>query len=741
VGRRISGIILGLAILCFARLASALPPVTIDFARDVQPILQKHCYHCHGPEKRESGLRLDRKADALVGGDSGIVLLVGAKAAEGRLIRYVSGQDPKIVMPPKGRDRLSAQQIAVLRAWSEQGLNWPDSADKAIAPKTSHWSFKPIARPAMPATRHAIWIRNPIDAFVVERLEKESIEPSPESDKRTLIRRLYLDLLGLPPKPGDVEAYVADTRSDAYEQLVDRLLASPHFGERWGRHWLDLVRFAESDGYENDAFRPHAFRYRDWVIEAINRDMPFDQFTIEQLAGDLLPSATLEQKTAAGLQRNTLHNSAGGADKEEFRTKAVKDRANTMGTVWLGLTVGCAQCHSHKYDPLTQREYYGLFAFFNDATETNLPHPKGGEVMTFKSDQRESFVHVRGDFLHPGAKVEPHTPEFLPVMQKRSERADRLDLARWLVSKENPLTARVEVNHVWQQLIGKPLVPTPENFGLNGEPPTHPALLDWMAAEFMSPGDGKAQAWSRKRLIRLIVTSATYRQSSRYRQELFDRDPGNMLLSRQNRFRVDAEVVRDLPLAVSGLLDDRVGGKSVQPPLPTALAKLPELKNEKFMEASTGADRYRRGVYIHMQRTFPYPTLQVFDAPDGNETCARRDRSNTPMQALTLLNDPAFVECARKLGQRLVRDSGSADSNTRFRFGWQLCLSRGPTNEELATANDLLSHHLKAFAKDPDAARKVAGEEANKNAAPVELAAWTGVARMLLNLEEFYARE
>jgi hypothetical protein len=315
-----------------------------------------------------------------------------------------------------------------------------------------------------------------------------------------------------------------------------------------------------------------------------------------------------------------------------------------------------------------------------------------------------------------------------------------LDLARWIIAKDNPLTPRVAVNQIWQHLLGQPLVMTPDNFGINGEKPSHPELLDWLASEFVSPtgGDG-GSGWSRKRLIRLIVTSATYRQSSRYRPELIERDPTNTLLARQNRFRVDAEVVRDLPLAVSGLLDERVGGPSVQPPLPLALAKLPELKNEKFLEESKGADRYRRGVYTHAQRTFAYPTLQCFDGPDGNESCARRDRSNTPMQALTLMNDPVFFECAQTFAKRIIKESASSDANSRLRHAWQLSVARPPSDDELTAANDLLAHHVEVFSSDAQSAKKVAGENAAGN--PVEVAAWTGVARMLLNLEEFYARE
>ena len=618
-------------------------------------------------------------------------------------------------------------------------------AESSSSFAADHWAFRPVARPGVPQVKRTDWVRNPVDAFVLARLEREGMEPSPEADRRTLVRRLHLDLVGLPPSPQEVESFVTDQSPDSYEKVVDRLLASPHFGERWGRHWLDLARYADSDGYENDKPRPHAWRYRDWVIDAINRDVPYDQFTVEQLAGDLLPGATVEQKVATGFHRNTLHNSASGADVEEFRTKAIKDRANTTGTVWLGLTVACAQCHTHKYDPISHREYYSLYAFFNETGNDNMNHPAGGEAPVIKAEARETAVHLRGDFLQPGSKVEPATPAFLPPLRPRGARPDRLDLARWIAAADHPLTARVAVNHVWQHLFGKPLVPTPENFGTNGEKPTHPELLDWLASEFARPTEspGPGPAWSRKRLIRLILTSAVYRQASAHRPGLAERDPGNSLLARQNRFRVEAEVVRDLPLSVAGLLDLRTGGPSVQPPLPTGLSKLAELKNETFVETSANrADRYRRGVYVNVQRTFPYPTLQAFDVTDGNETCPRRDRSNTPMQALTLLNDPVFFECAQTLGRRLIREAPGADDAARIRHGWQLCLGRPPGEEELATMRELLEHHREVFGKDEPAAKAMIGEAAvPEGAGAVEVASWIGVARTLLNVEEFYARE
>ncbi|MBC7818942.1 MAG: DUF1553 domain-containing protein, partial [Planctomycetaceae bacterium] len=455
---------------------------------------------------------------------------------------------------------------------------------------------------------------------------------------------------------------------------------------------------------------PHAWRFRDWVVQSINRDQPFDQFTIEQLAGDLLPEAKTEQLVATGFHRNTLHNSAGGADKEEFRSKAVKDRADTTGGVWLGLTLNCCQCHSHKYDPIAHREYYSFYAFFNNADDASVKVP-GGEASILRPARRTTQVHLRGNFLTPGAEVRPQTPAFLPALQPRGELSDRLDLARWIVDPKHPLTARVQVNHFWQHLFGAGLVTTPENFGRNGQRPTHPELLDWLAAEFID------LKWSRKALIRTLVMSATYRQASTHRPELAERDPANTLWARQNRQPLEAEIVRDSALAVSGLLRPELGGPSIQPVLPKGLAVLGELKNERFQEQR--GDRHRRGLYILVQRTFQYPMLAAFDAPDGNQPCPRRDRSNTPIQALTLLNDPAFVECSQALGQRLMKVSG--DREQRLRQAFSLCLGRAASDAERAVLQELIAELERQKQK--------------------EETVWAGVARAVLNLDEFVTRE
>ena len=562
---------------------------------------------------------------------------------------------------------------------------------------------------------------NPIDAFVRQRLAKENIQPSPEADRRTLIRRLSLDLMGLPPTVEEVDAFFNDASASAYENLVDRLLTSPHFGEQWARHWLDLARYADSDGYEKDSIRPTAYVYRDWVISAINADMPFDRFTIEQLAGDLLPDATEEQKKATGFHRQALTNKEGGVDQEEYRCKANVDRVNTTATVWLGLTVGCAECHNHKYDPISQREYYQMYAFFNNASDTDLiaadassppdligpPRPIRIPVMSRADPPRNTHIHERGDFLRKGEEVQPATLRVLHAFDSRDKIPDRLDLARWLTSPDNPLTARVVVNEMWQHLFGRGLVNTPADFGTRGERPSHPELLDWLATALPHLN------WSRKALIKVIVMSQTYRQSSHYRPELADRDPQNILLARQNRVRLPAENIRDAHLAVSGLLTRRIGGPSVRPPMPADIAAIGYADGIKWKE-SEGQDRYRRGLYTFFQRTVPYPMLMTFDAPDSNTTCTRRERSSTPLQALTLLNDGTFFECAQTLGRRLQSLSGSREQIIAHAF--KRCFAREPRPDELAPVQKFFEKQT------PDLA-------------------WVAVARTLMNLDEFITRE
>jgi hypothetical protein len=722
--------------------------------------------------------------------------------------------------------------------------------------RSVHWAFVPPRRIEPPKVKYQEWPRNSIDRFVLARLENESVQPSPEADRVTLIRRLSLDLLGLPPMPEEVAGFVSDARPDAYERLVDRLLASPHYGERWGRWWLDAARYADSNGYSLDAPRS-IWKYRDWVVDALNRDLPFDQFTIWQLAGDLLPDATAEQKIATGFHRNTQINQEGGIDPEQFRVESVIDRVNTTATVFLGVTLGCAQCHNHKFDPFTQREYYQMFAFFNstehdghgkgdfgsvlelptpdesnarekhqkrlselDAEIKNFADELRGKVGAWEAglddatrgklnaealsaliippgqrtagqidlvfaafrDQdegykklvdrlaklkkdaptvtstlvmkellkpRESHVFIKGDFTRPGEMVIPAVPAVLhPMVANRSREhpLDRLDLARWIMATNNPLTARVIVNRVWQQYFGKGIVETENDFGTQGSPPSHPELLDWLACEFMAPARAveslnrsriksddastlqrlnaaTPQSWSLKHLHRWIVTSATYRQSSKARPDLRNLDPNNRLLARQSRLRLDAEIVRDVCLAASGLLSQKAGGPPVNPPQPDGVMTLGQSKHA--WKATGGEDRFRRGIYTQFYRATPHPALSVFDAPDAFSTCTRRIRSNTPLQALTLLNGQQFYESARALAARVLLHSGASDV-ARLDYAFRLCVARNPAPEEVEHLRELVAAEIRQPDVDPKAK---------------QIEAWTTVARVLLNLDETITRE
>ncbi|HJZ59124.1 MAG TPA: DUF1553 domain-containing protein [Gemmataceae bacterium] len=767
-------------------------PGKVNFDTDIKPILTAHCIKCHGPEKQKGGLRLDTRKDALEGGNSGAVIVPG-KSAESRLIHLTAGVDPDTKMPPDG-PVLKPEEVGKLRAWIDQGADYGTAAGGTIAGavKSSHWAFQPIKRPDVPVNHEAkpsALIRNPIDSFILARLEKGGLAPSPEADRATLIRRVYLDLTGLPPTPAEVDAFLADRSPDAYEKVVDRLLASPHYGERWGRHWLDAARYADSDGYEKDTGRPFAWRYRDWVINALNADLPFDRFTIEQLAGDLLPNAATEQKIATGFHRNTLTNKEGGVDQEEFRVAACIDRVSTTGKVWLGLTVGCAQCHDHKYDPISQREFYQLFAFFNSDREVDLAAPLPGEAEKLKKEQaafdaekaklqaaideakaknapeaevkkretalanhlkkapspskamtlaagptRPTHVMIRGDFLRKGVEVKPGTPAVLPAMRGTGT---RLDLAKWLVSPENPLTARVAVNWIWSKYFGRGIVSTPEDFGTQGDRPSHPELLDWLASEFEDPAHGN---WSMKKLHRLIVTSATYRQASSARPESLKRDPLNVLLARQSRLRLEAEIVRDNALAASGLLNPAVGGPSIRPPQPPGISELTYANSAKWVE-TTGPDRYKRGMYIWFQRTSPYPMLMTFDTPDSNVCVVRRERSNTPLQALTLLNDAVFVESAQALAMRVLTEKKGAPDADRVVYAMRLCVGRPVSDAERDRLLALLGEFRKLTAKDPAGAAKLLGTHKPDGVPAAEAAAWVALARALLNLDEFVTRE
>jgi mono/diheme cytochrome c family protein len=988
----------------------------VDFARDIRPILATHCYACHGPGKQESGFRLDIGSNLLQGGNSGPAVIAG-KSSESLLIQAVSGAADVSKMPPKGPP-LQPPQIELLKQWIDQGASLPDeSAANGSRRKSNHWSFQPLSHPAPPHVKQLAWVRNPIDAFILARLEAAGLEPSPEAEKATLLRRVSLDLLGLPPTVEQIEEFLSDPGRDAYERMVDRLLGSPHYGERWARHWLDVARYADSNGYTIDGGRS-IWKYRDWVITALNRDLPFDEFTIEQIAGDMLPSARTDQIIATGFHRNTLTNEEGGTDPEQFRVEAVVDRVSTTGAAFLGLTLGCARCHDHKYDPISQREFYQLFALFNNADEPSFPVPtdqqakelpallaeieqtekrladvdstSGGrqaewegkfagrlaldwtvldgeaqsaggvsiaklddhsflasgnipdtdvytvtsptandritavrlEVLTHDSlpqrgpglakngnfvlsefsisstdsqsspsvtplalagawadhsgnkgavenaidgkpatgwniaaakdlnssrtaifflrddlkagtaaklnfvveqkhsepryqigrfrisvtaadrdilplpqpvrdalavsresrsaeqkqalkleyqiidperlplakqiaelkqrqlqiaaattttmivrerkEPRETYIHVRGDFLHPGAPVQADVPQVLPPISARAQRPDRLDFARWLVDPSNPLTPRVTVNRLWQAYFGQGLVATENDFGLQGDRPTHGELLDWLSGQLIEHG------WSLKAMHRLLVTSATYRQSSRMRGDLAAADPYNKLLGRQQRLRLEAESIRDVSLAASGLLTGEIGGPGVYPPQPEGIYRFTQ--QVKYWGENKNADRFRRGMYTYFWRSSPYPFLKTFDAPDANVACTRRARSNTPLQALTLANDRAFFEIAQGFAAQLLAGSWVTDSE-RIKTAFRRCLARDPSPNELAGLTEFLASQRKRFEGAPQDAATVAPPSRPGQVDPIQAATWTMLARVLLNLDEFINRE
>ncbi|MBI3281488.1 MAG: PSD1 domain-containing protein [Acidobacteria bacterium] len=770
------------------------------FERDVKPLITANCLGCHNRKIRMSGLSLASRQDAMAGGKRGPVLVPG-RPAESRLLKVLRHQDA-VKMPP-GR-MLAAGEIDRFERWIAGGVVWPEEAARA-APKPNHWSFKTPKKPPLPPVKNTAWPRSPVDRFILARLEKEGIAPSPEAPKTTLIRRAYLDLIGLLPSPEQVRAFLDDTRSDAWERVIDGLLASPHYGERWGRRWLDYARYADSDAGSRDEPR-QIWRYRDWVIHALNRDLPFDRFVLEQLAGDLLPQPTDDQLIATGFHRNSVLQIEAGTDREQYRVEAVFDRVDTTGTVFLGLSVGCARCHDHKYDPITHREYYRLFAFFNTSDEWGNDRPRYNarlhnlhqvhapllefaspeeirrrdqlvdrvlkledelekirresgrrtgdprakaldeeiktlikQVPRFESSmimrelpqRRDTHVFLGGDFLSQGERVDPGTPSFLHPFPGGAS-ATRLDLARWLVDPENPLLARVTVNRIWQEYFGRGIVETENDFGTQGAPPTHPELLDWLSVTFVESG------WSRKAIHRLITTSAAYRQSSHARRDLQEKDPRNYLLARQSRLRLDAEIVRDAALSASGLLAPRVGGPSVFPPQPAAAMQASQVK--KTWTASTAPDRYRRGMYTFFWRVTPHPSLVVFDAPNSMTSCTRRTRSNTPLQALAMLNELAFHEFAQGMAERLVKEI-PAGGEPRMRRAFELCLSRQPDVSELERLRELLAAERDDLESRPEEAEELVRADPSAGAHAIELAVWTALSRVLLNTDEFMTRE
>jgi hypothetical protein len=835
----IASILLGLGLVAAAtaKPARATDPGAsstkkVDFNREVRPILAKNCFACHGQDeaKRAKGLRLDRRESAVKPLKSGETAIVPGDADSSELILKVTNEDETLRMPPrKSGNRLTAGEVDVLRRWIEQGAEF-----------TPHWALIAPNALSLPEVNDKAWSRNGIDLWILARLESERLQPSPEADRFTLLRRASLDLRGLPPAPHELDEFMQDSAPGAYERAIDRFLDDPAFGERWARMWLDQARYADSAGFGSDPLRPNIWRYRDWVIDAFNRNVPFDQSTVEQIAGDLLPHPSLEQKIATAFHRNTMTNTEGGTDDEEFRVAAIKDRVDTTMQVWMGLTMGCAKCHSHKFDPITHEEYYKFYAFFNQTADNDQPAetpvvpapnarildvihridariavlrkelearstaltaaqakwesglgPAGGKarkdlpkevqsvldtpvgkrtkaqsetlarhfrsvapelkplrdeitalekskpeipsvpvMVELPADKRRA-THIlrKGNFLDPGDAVESGVPASLPSLPAGAPK-NRLGLAQWLVDRRNPLTARVAVNRFWAQIFGAGLVETEEDFGSQGEPPSHPELLDWLAVRFRESG------WDTKSLLRLIVTSATYRQSSSVRPEALAKDPRNRLLARAPRVRLEAEMVRDQALALSGLLSHEIGGPSVFPPQPAGLWQA-AFNGQRTWSTSRGDARYRRGLYTFWRRTVPYPSMAVFDAPSREICAVRRARTNTPLQSFVTLNDPVYVEAAQALARRIVHDGG-ANVESRARFGLKLCLCRPPRQEQLDPLIALYTAEVDRYRKDRPAAMALATDPLGPLPPGIdaaELAAWTTVANVLLNLD------
>ncbi len=717
--------------------------------------------------------------------------------------RRVTAVDESQRMPPDGGS-LDPSQLAILRQWIQQGAPWQ-----------SHWSLVPPRRAELPATDGSDWALNAIDQFILARLESVQLNPSAPADRVTLARRLSLDLLGLPPAATDVERFCNDTRPDAYPRLVDRLLASPHFGERMAIYWLDLVRYADTVGYHGDQ-EHNISPYRDYVINAFNRNLPFDRFTIEQLAGDLLPNATAWQKVASGYNRLLQTTHEGGAQDKEYLAKYAADRVRTTATVWMGATMGCCECHDHKFDPYTIRDFYQFAAFFADVKEqgaynapNSLPTTRAPELavldplnehrlslldtglhaaeellagqpqdaerirqhiesiqqrqqqvkkrarltmVTESVTPRAMYVLSRGDWMDTsGARALPAIPEFMGRLDVGARPATRLDLARWLTAANHPQTARVMVNRLWQLFFGTGISKMTEDLGSQGEWPTHPELVDWLAIEFVESG------WDVKHMVRLLVNSQTYQQSSLESDELRQRDPDNRLLTRQSRFRLEAEMIRDHTLAVSGLLVHDLGGPSVKPYQPAgyyAHLNFPERKYQHDLDAG----QYRRGVYMHWQRQFLHPMLKAFDAPSREECTARRPRSNTPVAALTLLNDPSFVEAARVFAQRILQldietgdtatgDTATGDTATgdaaRLTWAYRELFFRQPSSRESDILLSVLNAHRADYAANGQAASdlvKVGLTPVRADIDVAELAAWTSITRTMLNLNEALMR-
>ncbi len=781
------------AVIAWLGVVGAAAPASfaddVQFNRDIRPILADKCYACHGPD---SGLRAaDLRLDTEAGSHESVIVASDPDASE--LLRRVSSDDPDEQMPPPAAKKplLTKEQIELIRKWIKSGAKYEP-----------FWAYISPKPQAIPQVKNSTWPRNDIDRLLLAKQEAQNLGPGPEADRITLVRRLYFDLIGLPPTQAQVKEFVKDTAPDAYEKLVNKLLASPAFGERMATWWFDLVRFADTVGYHGDQDQ-RITPYRDYVIKSFNDNLPFNQFTIEQLAGDLLPNPTMWQIVATGYNRILQTTHEGGAQDAEYRAIMMADRVRNFSETWLAGSMGCAQCHDHKFDPYTQDDFYSLQAFFADVDQygsfqavgsNTLPTPRPPEMLAWtlpiyekiqkidaqiaaeeaevngllkagwekhrdelvklKKERleleaqfvptmitkaippREIRILPRGNWMDKsGQVVQPHVPHFLKQLDTGDRRATRLDLANWLVSPDHPLTARVFVNRLWKQFYGIGLSKGLIDMGSRGEVPQNQELLDWLALEFMDKG------WDMKHMIRLMVTTSAYRQSSLPRPEVDAVDPDNRLVAHQSRFRMEAEQIRDNALAVSGLLVNRLGGDIVRPYQP-AKYYAPLNFPERDYTASTGDDQFRRAVYIHWQRQFLHPFLLAFDAPTREECTALRPISSTPTAALVLLNDPEFVEAARALAAKIL-DKAPADDEKRIRWAWRQVLGRDASPAEQKVLTALLEKHRKQYAADTKAAEAILTVGISPrptNIDATELAAWTSLSRVLLNLNETITR-
>ncbi len=745
----------------------------VDFNTDIRPILNANCLPCHGGVRKNAGFSLLFEEEALAATKSGVPAIIPGFPDSSEFIRRIEHHDPEMRMP-QDKDALSDEEIDVLRRWVADGAKWG-----------VHWAYvKP--EPITPPETISDWPQNPIDNFILRKLSQNNLQPSEQAEKAALIRRASLDLTGLPPTLEQAEAFFADSSENAYEKMLDDLLDSPAFGERWAAMWLDLARYADSKGYEKDDFRT-IWRYRDWVIDAFNADMPFDRFTVEQIAGDMLPEPTENQLLATAFHRNTMTNDEGGTDDEEFRTAAVIDRVNTTWEVWQGTTMACVQCHSHPYDPFKHEDYYRSYAFLNNTRDADQPSEeptlpyfteaqnlererilaqidslknlqnddqdslqiveiesvpadslvklKEGELAKIRpvktpimrelppDSSRETFVFERGSFLTKGEKVSPGPPPVLNPLPPDAPQ-DRLGFAKWLVSQDNPLTARVVVNRFWEQIFGIGLIETTEDFGSQGLPPSHPELLDWLALHFQND-----LLWSVKGLLKTILTSSAYRQNSAVTPELLEKDPRNRLLARGPRFRLSAEQIRDQALAISGLLSKKMYGPSVKPYQPDGVWQIVYSGYE--WKTSPDEDSHRRGLYTFWRRTSPYPSMVSFDSPSREFCVSRRIRTNTPLQALVTLNDPVYVEAAQALARRMIAKGGD-NAEDQIRYAYRRALLADPDSERFASLNEIYHQAKKEFSQNLEAAKEFANSD-DENV--VEIAALTMVANVILNLD------